>query len=173
MERKLKAYEAELTAKDEAENGLKSKVAELEKRIESLKREKTMFDQAFAMMKEKVATLSNQKRPESPERPSNVNSNGVRSIVLPDEVALKKKEEEFSRKLSVINEQLAKALKEKDMVLADLDRKQDQIASLKGDCTKYRQTCQKATKDKEKLKVLLNDLNKNFIEQGNALYELK
>ena len=144
----------------------------LEKRIESMKSEREMLNQALTMLKEKVATLSSQPRAESPSRMS-ANHKSIKSAVLVDEAALKQMDEECHQKLMAMKEIVEKALREKDLVLGDLDRKQDQVVSLKGDCKKFNQTLKKALKEKEKMKTLVNELNKTVIEQGNELYDLK
>ena len=112
----------------------------LEKRIESMKSEREMLNQALTMLKEKVATLSSQPRAESPSRMS-ANHKSIKSAVLVDEAALKQMDEECHQKLMAMKEIVEKALREKDLVLGDLDRKQDQVVSLKGDCKKFNQTC--------------------------------
>lgn len=165
----MKAYEAELSSRDKNDEILGARIVELEKKIESMKGERLMLNQALSMTKEKLVTLSSQKKNDSPGRvtPQNV------SAIMIDDGALKRKDDECNQKLAALQAKLEKALKEKELIVGELDRKQDQIVSLKGECTKYRQSNQKAVKEKEKMKTLLNELNKTFIEQGTELHDLK
>lgn len=169
---KLAVLEAQFTSVSTSETKLKEQVTELEKKIGSMKREREMIDQAMAMLKEKVSSLSAQ-RSESPERNSSNRGHSVKSIGGIDETIYKKKEEEFKEKLAALEAKYEKLIKERDLIVADLDRKVDQIVSLRGDCTKFKQGHNKAVKEKEKMKELLQEINKNFIQQGIVLEETK
>lgn len=158
--------------KSATEAALNGQITDLEKKIESMKRERSMIDQAMSMLKEKVATLSSN-RGDSPERNSLTRGQSIKTIGHLEESAYKKREEELKEKYDKLEKNYEKLAKERDLIVADLDRKVDQIVSLRGDCTKYKQVHNKSIKDKEKMKELLQEINKNFIQQGIILDETR
>jgi chromosome segregation ATPase len=172
LQEKVTNLEAEVAKKSQAEAAAKAQVTDLEKKIESMKRERSMIDQAMAMLKEKVASLSSQ-RGESPERGSQTRGHSTKTIPQQEDAGMKKKEEEFREKYSALEQKYEKLSKEKDLIVADIDRKVDQIISLKGECTKFRQSHNKAVKEKDKMKDLFQELNKNYIQQGVLLDEAR